>query len=156
MEQNLENKNEVNKKQASFGIVAQYAKDISFENFLKLNFQPKEGEEPKLDVKVRVDVQKIENNLNEVTLFLAVAANAGSEKIFLVELKYVGIFALENFPDELVKPTLYVECPRILFPFARAIVASTVSAGNMPMPLLPMIDFAEMFFSKEKAPADAQ
>ena len=144
-----ENKAEVN-NQPSFGILTQYAKDISFENFFRIDNQPKEGEEPKLDVKVKVDAKKLHDDLNEVTLFLSASASAGSSKIFLIELQYVGIFSLENFPDEMVKPTLFVECPRLLFPFARSIIAQTVAQGNMPMPLLPIIDFAEIYFNNEQ------
>lgn len=145
-----ENNNIENKAQPSFGILTQYAKDLSFENFFKVGFQPEEDEEPKLDVKVKVDAQKLQDNLNEVTLFLSVGATSGKNKIFLTELKYVGVFVLENFPEEMIKPTLYIECPRLLFPFARSVIASTVATGNMPMPLLPVIDFSEIYFNNNE------
>lgn len=146
----MEENNTENRAQPSFGILTQYAKDLSFENFFKIGFQPEEGEEPKLDVKVKVDAQKLQDDLNEVTLFLSVGATSGKNKIFLAELKYVGVFVLENFPEEMIKPTLYVECPRLLFPFARSIIAETVAGGNMPMPLLPVIDFAEIYFNNNE------
>lgn len=143
----IENNNTVSSSVAEpgFGVLTQYTKDLSFENFFKLGFQPKEGEEPKLDVKVKVDSKKLQDSFYEVVLFLAVSAIVGEEKLFIVELKYAGIFALENFQEEMIKPTLLIECPRILFPFARAVIAQSVASGNLPMPLLPMIDFVEIY-----------
>lgn len=133
-------------KNPSFGILAQGITDLSFERFVPFNYQPEEGVEPKMDIQVKVSSEKEgEENLHKVDLFLSVGAKAGEKSIFLLELTYSGIFLLENFSDEMFTQVINIECPRLLFPFARAIVASTVAAGNMPMPLLPPIDFADLY-----------
>lgn len=130
----------------SFGIVSQAVTDLSFENFVKYDFRPEEGVEPKMDIKINVNTEKTgEENLYNVLLSLSVGANAGSQAIFLLELTYTGVFVIENFADDILEQVLNIECPRLLFPFARAVVASTVAAGNMPMPLLPPIDFADLY-----------
>lgn len=139
-----------------FGVVSQFVKDLSFENFVNFDFKPNDGDEPKLDVQVKVDSQKAkDDNLYCVDLFLSVKAKAGTTSIFLLELTYSGIFVLENFSDEIMVQALNIECPRLLFPFARGIVGSTVAAGNMPMPLLPPIDFADLFL-KNNTPANKE
>jgi len=135
----------------SFGILSQSVKDLSFENFVDLNFRPDDSAEPKMDIQVKVNTNKAEQeNVYSVDLMLKVNAKAGSASIFLLELTYGGFFVLENFKDELMAQLLNIECPRLLFPFARAVVASTVASGNMPMPLLPPIDFAELYFNSLK------
>lgn len=134
-------------KNPAFGILTQSVTDLSFENFVNLNFKPAEGEEPKMDIQVKVNSEKTkEENVYSVALGLKVSAKAGSASIFLLELTYTGLFVLENFKDDVLAQILNIECPRLLFPFARAVVASTVASGNMPMPLLPPIDFAELYF----------
>ena len=135
----------------SFGILSQSVKDLSFENFVDLSFRPDDNAEPKMDIQVKVNTSKTEHeNVYSVDLMLKVNAKAGSASIFLLELTYGGFFVLENFKDELMAQLLNIECPRLLFPFARAVVASTVASGNMPMPLLPPIDFAELYFNSLK------
>ena len=135
----------------SFGILSQSVKDLSFENFVDLNFRPDDSAEPKMDIQVKVNTNKTEQeNVYSVDIMLKVNAKAGSSSIFLLELTYGGFFVLENFKDELMAQLLNIECPRLLFPFARAVVASTVASGNMPMPLLPPIDFAELYFNSLK------
>lgn len=139
-----------------FGVVSQFVKDLSFENFVNFDFKPNDGDEPKLDIQVKVGSQKAkDNNLYCVDLFLSVNAKAGATSIFLLELTYSGMFVLENFSDEMMMQALNIECPRLLFPFARAVVGSTVAAGNMPMPLLPPIDFADLFL-KNNTPANKE
>ena len=134
------------KKGPSFGILAQGITDLSFENFVAFNYQPEEGVEPKMDVQVKVSNEKTkQENVHKVDLFLSVGAKAGAKSIFLLEVTYSGVFLLENFTEELFKQVINIECPRLLFPFARAVVANTVAAGNMPMPLLPPIDFADLY-----------
>lgn len=135
----------------SFGILSQSVKDLSFENFVDLNFKPDDGAEPKMDIQVKVNANKAtQENVYSVDIMLKVSAKAGNTSIFLLELTYGGFFVLENFKDELMAQLLNIECPRLLFPFARAVVASTVVSGNMPMPLLPPIDFAELYFNSLK------
>ena len=137
---------ETEENQPSFGILAQGITDLSFERFVPFNYQPEDGVEPKMEVQVKVSSAKTEEeNVYKVDLFLSVGANAGTKKIFLLELTYTGMFFIANLSNEMFAQVLNIECPRLLFPFARAIVGSTVAAGNMPMPLLPPIDFADLY-----------
>lgn len=124
---------------------AQYIKDLSFENprspqSLMQNSQPQLS----LDVKVRA--RPIEGKTFEVALVIeADAKNEQSEAIFVLELVYGGVFTVGQVPEEHVGPLLLIECPRLLFPFARAIVANvTREAGFPPLNITP-VDFVSLY-----------
>lgn len=124
---------------------AQYIKDLSFENprspqSLMQNAQPQLS----LDVKVRA--RNLEGRTYEVALVVEAEAKTGEdEPVFLLELVYGGVFSLGELPEEHVGPLLLIECPRLLFPFARAIVANTTrEAGFPPLSIAP-VDFVALY-----------
>ena len=132
-------------------IVTQFIRDLSFENPQgPLSFQDK-NKRP--DIKVNLDVQasnKKDTNIFEIELNINVNSTINNKKIYLIDLKYVGIFEIENLSPEVKEPYLLVECPRQLFPFARRIISDCHSDGSLPPLLLDPINFADLYQKKKE------
>lgn len=126
-------------------IAAQYIKDLSFENpSMGMNVR-----QPQIDFSVDVQARRMQDNgPYEVILKLRVTALQEEKTIFLLEMAYGGIFILERVPDEVVQPMLLIECPRMMFPFVRRIVADTISDGGLPPLMIEPIDFAQLYRSR--------
>jgi preprotein translocase subunit SecB len=125
--------------------LAQYVKDLSFENpNAPRSLQPRE-QAPPIDIQVNVNAKELGNGEFEVDLTLEGSAGHGTEALFKFELVYSGIFRLVNIPQQHMHPVVMIECPRMLFPFARAIVANAVRDGGFPPFLLQPIDFAALY-----------
>jgi preprotein translocase subunit SecB len=128
----------------SLQVLAQYIRDLSFEN-------PGIGtafSQPRIDLNVDLQARRTENGQYEVTLKLRVNATQDTRTLFLLELAYAGAFALRGVPEESVQPVLLIECPRLLFPFARRIVGDVVRDGGMPPLMIEPIDFAALYRAK--------
>ena len=127
-------------------IASQYVKDLSFEN--PNAPQSVQGGAPAPQVSVNVDVrtQQIADNTYEVVLHIKGDAKTGDTQAFIVELSYGGVVGLsENVPKEHVAPLLLIEAPRMLFPFARAVIAEATRDGGFPPMLVQPIDFTDLF-----------
>lgn len=125
---------------------AQYVKDLSFEcpDPLK-SMNMTGGESPDIDLNVEVQAHGLGEDSYEVDLKITAAATRGADKIFVLELVYSGCFTLQGIPEEALSAVLLIECPRLLFPFGRSIVANiTREAGFPPLSLTP-VDFAEIY-----------
>jgi preprotein translocase subunit SecB len=125
-------------------VLAQYIKDLSFENpnaprSLQQNVQPQ------INVSVNVSTNPLADSDVEVTLKLEGKAEAGDTVLFNVELEFAGVFRIVNVPQEQVQPLMLIECPRLLFPFAREIIANAVRNGGFPPLLLDPIDFVALY-----------
>ncbi len=125
-------------------ILGQYLKDLSFENpnapqVLSLQAQPE------IRINVNVNANQLGENDYEVVLELEAHAEHEKKVIFHVELSYAGIFRLLNIPQEMLGPAVLIECPRMLFPFARRILADATRDGGFPPLMLDPIDFAAMY-----------
>lgn len=132
-------------QQPSLNILAQYIKDLSFESpGAPLSLRPRENA-PNISINVNVNANPIAEGDFDVVLTLT--ANAGEDKdvLFNVELVYGGVFRIQNIPQEHMLPILFIECPRLLFPFARQIVADATRNGGFPPLMIDPIDFAQMF-----------
>jgi preprotein translocase subunit SecB len=136
-------------------IVSQYVKDMSFENprapmGLQQNVRP--------EIQIRIDVRTAElsDGRYEVVIDINVDAKAGDAPVFLVELSYGGLFELANIPPESLQPLLQVECPRLLFPFARRVVADATRDGGFPPLMIDPIDFVALYRRKVQAGAPVQ
>ena len=124
---------------------AQYIKDLSFEAPSAPGiFQVMQQKAPDINVSVNVDSNMFENNVYEIVLTIAAHATVDEETAFLLELEYAGVFTL-NCETEHIHPMAYIECPRLLFPFARAILANTTREGGFPPLMLGTVDFVAMF-----------
>lgn len=126
-------------------ILAQYLKDLSFEN--PRAPQSLMAGQPAPEVSVHIDVQTSlqAEGVHEVALTLKVEAKAGADTVFLVEAVYAGLFQLSGVPPEHHGPVLLIEGPRLLFPFVRNIVADAIRTGGFPQLLINPIDFAELY-----------
>jgi len=135
----------------SMAIMAQYLKDLSFENpHAPASFQADEG--PKIDVNVDVQARQINPDQYEVELSVAARAKRNNEPVFVVEATYAGAFEIKNLPREQLEMVMLVECPRLLFPFMRQIVADATRNGNYPPLMLEPIDFMGIYVANaEKA-----
>jgi preprotein translocase subunit SecB len=126
-------------------INAQYIKDLSFEAPAAPGiFQVMKQKAPDISVNVNVDSNVFEKNVYEIILTIEAHAVINNETVFLLELEYGGVFTL-NCETESIAPLAYIECPRLLFPFARAILSNTTREGGFPPLMLGTVDFVEMF-----------
>lgn len=129
------------------GVIAQYVKDLSFENPSAPAVYQWQGQ-PHMDVQVNIGAQNVGEDVHEVQLKIDVTASSEQGTAFRIELLYAGLFALRNIPDEQLQPFLLAEGPRLLFPFARQIVSETVINGGFPPLLLDPIDFGGLFMQR--------
>ena len=129
----------------SLNILAQYIKDLSFENpGAPRSLQARE-KAPAININVNVNANPLTDNDFDVVLTLTAEAKDGDKVLFATELVYGGIFRITGFPQEHMLPVLFIECPRLLFPFARQIVADATRNGGFPPLMIDPIDFAQMF-----------
>jgi preprotein translocase subunit SecB len=131
-------------------VVAQYIKDLSFENpnIRKLLDGP--GEKPNLRLEVNVNAAKIADKMFESAIvFKAEATNKGGV-IYDLELAYAGLFTIQNMPEQSLEPFLLVDCPALLFPFLRRLVAVLTREGGFPPLMLDPIDFAGLYVARRQ------
>ncbi len=127
-------------------VKAQYTKDFSFENPRAPQSLMELDEEPDVDVNVNVEASLIGGNDFEVVLKISINAQHNGNALFISELEYAGVFELgESLPDEHKQPLLLIECPRILFPFARNILADAIRDGGFPPLMLQPLDFGALY-----------
>ncbi|BBE73320.1 protein-export chaperone SecB [Oharaeibacter diazotrophicus] len=131
--------------QPSLNVVAQYVKDFSFENpRAPDSLRPKDGG-PQITVGVNVQSRQRSGVEFEVDLKLEVSATQGEETVFHIELDYGGLFRVQNVPQQHLHPFVMIECPRLLFPFARQIVADAAVRGGFPPLMIDPIDFVALY-----------
>lgn len=133
--------------QVRMRILGQFIRDMSFEN--NLARKPIDGEvTPEMQVQVALDAKKrpMDHQYEVLSKYTVTSKNkGGGETLFLMELEYVGIFQIENVPDEQMHPFLLIECPRMMFPFVRRIVADVTRDGGFPPVNLDVIDFIQLY-----------
>lgn len=129
----------------TLNVLAQYVKDLSFESPGAPGTLRGRDKAPSIAINVNVNANPISETEYDVTLTLNAKATAESDILFNVELVYGGVFRVAGFPKEHVLPILFIECPRLLFPFARQIVADNTRNGGFPPLMIDPIDFAQMF-----------
>ncbi|MCS6985927.1 MAG: protein-export chaperone SecB [Sphingomonadaceae bacterium] len=133
------------------GILAQYVKDLSFENPNAPNSLQQTGQ-PRLEVGVNLNARAGGNDMYEVELRITASARSeGGMALFAVELVYAGLFRLSGAPAEAIEPFLMVEAPRILFPFARRVIADAVRDGGFAPLMLDPIDFGGLYLQQLEA-----
>lgn len=128
-------------------ILAQFIRDLSFENILSQKGVSGEVQ-PDVQVQVNLDAKKrTAENQYEVVMKLKIESKAKStgDMLFLLELDYAGVFSIENVPEDQLHPFLLIECPRMLFPFVRRIVSDVSRDGGFPPLNLETIDFLALY-----------
>lgn len=133
--------------QVKMQVLAQYIRDLSFENILA---QKGAGGEVKPDVQVQVglDAKKrsVENQYEVLTKFTITSKNKDNgDVLFAMELEYGGVFLIDGIPEQQLHPFLMIECPRMLFPFVRRIVSDLTRDGGFPSLNLDTVDFMAIY-----------
>ena len=129
----------------SLTILAQYVKDFSFENPGAPRSLQARDKAPAINISVNVNANPLAESDFDVLLSLNAEAKDGDKVLFNAELAYGGVFRITGFPQEHMLPVLFIECPRLLFPFARQIIADATRNGGFPPLMIDPIDFAQMF-----------
>ena len=125
--------------------VTQYVKDLSFESPRAPASVLQGAEEPHGELKVQVAVRALGRDNYEIMLQFQIEGTKDGEVAFLIELHYAGVFVVSGFAEDELQPALMVECPRLLFPFARRVIADTVRDGGFPQLMLGPIDFVKLY-----------
>ncbi len=130
-------------------INAQYIKDFSFENpNSPSSLQPKS--EPSVEVNVDVQAVSLSDHVYEVSLTTSITGRDETQSLFIIELVYAGIFTFQGEGDENIQPALLIDCPQLLFPFARSIISSVTQNGGFPPLLLQPVNFAQLYIDSKK------
>ena len=126
-------------------VLAQYVKDLSFENPHAPRSMAPSPQQPAINIQVNVDAAPMGDTDVEVTLRLEGKAESQGTLLFGFELAFAGAFRIQNVPADSVQPVVLIECPRLLFPFAREIIATATRNGGFPPLLLNPIDFVALY-----------
>ena len=143
--------------QPQLTVLSQYIKDFSFENPNAPQSLAGRQEQPQIGIQINVGAHPLSDADIEVTIKLEGKAEAGSTLLFRFELEFAGVFRIRNVPQESMNPIVLIECPRLLFPFAREIIATAVRNGGFPPLLLDPVDFVGLYRQKmaQQQPATA-
>lgn len=126
-------------------INGQYIKDLSFENPEGINsFFPQEIE-PQVQASVHVQAHALPGKSYEVELLIRIEVTSEKSSLYIIDLNYAGVFTIGDIDKEILKPLLFVECARLLFPFARCIIADVTRDSGFPPFLLQLFDFVELY-----------
>jgi preprotein translocase subunit SecB len=134
-----------NQAPPSLNVLTQYVKDLSFENPNAPRSLTQQPEQPKINIQINVNAKPLTNTDFEVELKIEGRAEMPSSFMFGFDLLYAGMFRLQNVPQENIQPIVMIECPRLLFPFARAIIADAVRNGGFPPLMIDPVDFASLY-----------
>jgi preprotein translocase subunit SecB len=142
--------------QPQLSVAAQYIKDFSFEN-PNAPQSLTSTEQPKIAIQINVNATPLSDTDIEVVLKLDGKAENSAGLMFGFELEFAGIFRIRNVPQESLNAVVLIECPRLLFPFAREIIATAVRNGGFPPLLLDPVDFVSLYRQKmaQLQPAEA-
>ncbi len=138
----------------SVGLITQYVKDLSFENPSTPEVFQWTGQ-PQIDVQFNIASAQHGDEMHEVILKIDVRATMDQGTQFVVDLSYAGLFGARNVSEDQMHPFLFAEAPRILFPFARRVLADAVRDGGYPPLLLEPIDFGMLYAQQRAAQAEA-
>ena len=134
--------------------IAQYIKDLSFESPNSPESILETKDAPNGELSVQVKARKLGGDQYEIVLQFQIEGSKGGETAFLVELQYAGVFTVAGFSDEDHQKALMIECPRLLFPFARRVIADSVRDGGFPQLMLGPIDFVQLYQNYLKKTSD--
>jgi preprotein translocase subunit SecB len=129
-------------------VLAQFVRDLSFENPRAPESLRPTGVQPQIDIGVELNARGRQDTLYEVDIKFTAAAQIEGDPVFQVELLYGGLFQISGVPEEAMEPVLLIECPRFLFPFVRKVVADVTMEGGFPPFMLDPIDFAGIYAAR--------
>jgi preprotein translocase subunit SecB len=128
-------------------VLAQYIKDFSFEN-PNAPQSLMNGQQPQINIQINVGANPLSDTDIEVGLKLDGKAENNGTTLFAFELEFAGVFRIQNVPQDSLNAVVLIECPRLLFPFAREIIATAVRNGGFPPLMLDPIDFVALYRQK--------
>ncbi|SEM49733.1 protein translocase subunit secB [Gemmobacter aquatilis] len=134
--------------QVKMSVLAQYVRDMSFENMVAQKGLTGGDVQPDVQVAVSLDARKRgpEHQFEVINKFRVTSKNKTTgDTLFLLELEYAGIFHVEGVPDEQLHPFLLIECPRLLFPFVRRIVSDVTRDGGFPALNIDTVDYLALY-----------
>ena len=134
--------------QPQLNVLGQYIKDFSFENPNAPRSLAPNQDQPAIQIQVNVGVQQLADTDYEVSLKLDGKADSAGSVLFAFDLTFAGVFRIQNVPQENVHPIVMIECPRLLFPFAREIIAAAVRNGGYPPLMIDPVDFVGLYRQK--------
>ncbi len=129
----------------AIGLLTQYVADLSFESPEAPDSIISGSGAPKISISINNQVKKRDDGNYNVELILNAKAERDGKILFNVELTYCGLFKIQNVPDSQLPPVLMIECPRLLFPFARQILAQVTQSGGFPPVMMEPVDFAAIY-----------
>lgn len=135
-------------QQVRLQILAQYIRDLSFENAVATKGAPQGEVQPEMAVQVSLDARKrgVEHQFEVVSKFRVTSTNkVDSSTMFLIELDYAGVFHIEGVPEDQIHPFLMIECPRLMFPFVRRIISDVTRDGGFPPFNMDPVDFVALY-----------
>ena len=134
--------------QVKMNVLAQFVRDMSFENMVAQKGLNAGEVQPDIQVAVSLDARKrsVEHQFEVITKFRVTSKNkTNDETLFLLEVDYGGIFHVEGVPEDQLHPFLLIECPRILFPFVRRIISDVTRDGGFPPLNVDSVDFLALY-----------
>ncbi|MGZ8363645.1 MAG: protein-export chaperone SecB [Caulobacteraceae bacterium] len=137
-----------------FRVLAQFIRDLSFENPHAPDSLRSVEAQPQMDVGVEMGARVRPDGLYEVDLKISASAARNDAAVFHCELVYGGLFQITGIPEADIEPILMIECPRILFPFARQIISEVSTSGGFPPFMLDPLDFAGIYMSQKQQQAN--
>ncbi len=140
-------------------VLAQFVRDLSFENGVAQRGLQDSDVQPDTQVSVSLDARKraADHQYEVITKFRITSKNkTKDETLFLIELDYAGVFHVENVPEDQLHPFLLIECPRLLFPFVRRIISDVTRDGGFPPLNIDMVDFLALYRSELARRMEAQ
>jgi len=145
--------------QVKMSVLAQYVRDMSFENMVAQKGLTGGDVQPDIQVAVSLDARKRaqDHQFDIVTKFKVTSKNkVNGETLFLMELDYGGIFHVEGVPEDQLHPFLLIECPRLLFPFVRRIISDVTRDGGFPPLNIDTVDFLALYRTELQRRSAAQ
>lgn len=145
--------------QVKMSVLAQFVRDMSFENMVAQKGITGADVQPDIQVAVSLDARKrsADHQYDIVTKFKVTSKNkANDETLFLLEVDYGGVFHVEGVPEEQLHPFLLIECPRLLFPFVRRIISDVTRDGGFPPLNIDTVDFLALYRQEMTRRAQAQ
>lgn len=131
-------------------LISQYVKDLSFEN-PNAPAAYQWPDQPQIDVQFNIGADRVADEVLEVSLKIEVKAVAPQGTAFAVELLYAALFGMRNVPEDQIQPFMLAEAPRLIFPFARRVLADAIRDGGFPPLLLDPIDFGALYLQQAQA-----
>ena len=136
--------------QVQVQIVGQYIKDMSFENPNIKNLLSGPGENPNMKIEINVNAQRVGDDAFESAIDFRAHATNDAGSIYVLDVLYAGLFRIKGIPEQSLEPFLLINCPTILFPYLRRLVADVSREGGFPPLLIDPIDFAGLFMQRQQ------